>query len=341
MPDPSRSLSPYGADAHGLVYGYAFGPGRAGQLIDGDQALHFLHDAVAEPGFVWLHIHLSHAGAEPWLREALALPEDFLDALRDGSRSTRIERNGETLFAVVNDVTFDFAYEATDVATLWLSVGPRLVVSARRHPLRSVERLRAAVKRGEPMASSVALLDHLLNDQADELQQIGRVAGERADDIEDDVLAGHVARNAGELARLRRLMVRLQRLLAPDPTALIRTLAQPPAWIDVDDLARLRHAADEFAVVLRDLGALQERIKLLQEESAAQVAQENNRTLFLLTMVTVLALPMNLVAGLLGMNVGGVPLAQHAHGFWWVLGLVLLVTLALAALLLRKVAPQR
>jgi len=55
----------------------------------------------------------------------------------------------------------------------------------------------------------------------------------------------------------------------------------------------------------------------------------------------VLALPMNLVAGLLGMNVGGVPLAQHAHGFWWVLGLVLLATLALAALLLRKVAPQR
>jgi hypothetical protein len=27
------------------------------------------------------------------------------------------------------------------------------------------------------------------------------------------------------------------------------------------------------------------------------------------------SLPINIVAGLMGMNVGGVPLAQHAHGF--------------------------
>ena len=63
------------------------------------------------------------------------------------------------------------------------------------------------------------------------------------------------------------------------------------------------------------MGMLQERIKLLQEEIAAQVNENNNRSVFILTMVTVLALPINIVAGLLGMNVGGMPLAQHEHGF--------------------------
>ena len=50
--------------------------------------------------------------------------------------------------------------------------------------------------------------------------------------------------------------------------------------------------------------------------------EDNNRSLFVLTIVTVLALPINIIAGLLGMNVGGVPLAQHAQGFWIVVGIV-------------------
>jgi len=35
-----------------------------------------------------------------------------------------------------------------------------------------------------------------------------------------------------------------------------------------------------------------------------------------LTVVTVLALPINIIAGLLGMNVGGIPLNDHPYGFW-------------------------
>ena len=84
------------------------------------------------------------------------------------------------------------------------------------------------------------------------------------------------------------------------------------------------------------MGMLQERIKLLQEEIAAQVNESNNRSLFVLTIVTVLALPINIVAGLFGMNVGGEPLAQHEHGFWIVLGLVMTFTALAGWLVIRR-----
>ena len=79
-------------------------------------------------------------------------------------------------------------------------------------------------------------------------------------------------------------------------------------------------------MVLRDMATLQERIKLRQEEITAQVAEENGRSLFVLTVVTVLALPINIMAGLFGMNVGGVALAQHAHGFWTLVAIVVTFT---------------
>ena len=136
------------------------------------------------------------------------------------------------------------------------------------------------------------------------------------------------------------MLVRLQRLLAPEPAALFRLLQRPPAWIAADDRQDLRQSTEEFTVVLNDLAALQERIKLLQEEIAARVNEDNNRSLFLLTIVTVMALPINLIAGLLGMNVGGVPLSQHEHGFWVVLGFTAAVTGVVAWLLLRLQRPH-
>jgi zinc transporter len=88
-------------------------------------------------------------------------------------------------------------------------------------------------------------------------------------------------------------------------------------------------------VALRDISSLQERIKLLQEEIAAQVAESNGKTLFALTVVTVLALPVNMTAGLFGMNVGGIPFAEGKHGFALVAGLVVGLTALLAWLAFR------
>ena len=331
----------YGADEHGLICGYLFREGQAAVAVDTAARALPLLQSPPDDGFLWLHMNLSHAGALAWLQAHTALGESFYEALDDGSRSTRIERDDSALFAVVNDVTFDFTFDASDVASLWVSVQQRVVVTARRHPLRAVDRLRMAVRRGEVLGSTVELLDHLVRDQADELQRIVRRATDRVDDIEDALLAGHHQKHTAELARLRRLAVRLQRLLAPEPSALMRTLANPPAWVTEHDLGHLRRGSEEFALVLRDIAALQERIKLMQDEAGAKVAEENNRTLFMLTMVTVLALPINLVSGLLGMNVGGIPLNEDKHGFWLVLGFIATLTVVIAVLSLWRIRGPR
>jgi zinc transporter len=333
------------ASRDALICGYRFEPARAGVPIATlEQAEAGLGRAEPAGGFTWLHMNLSHAGAEPWLRAHACLADSFFEALDQGSRSTRIERDGDALYAVDNDVTFDFKFDASDVATLWVGVQRHLVITARRHPLRAVDRLRMAVKRGEVLESSVSLLDHLLRDQADELQRIVRSTLERIDDIEDELLSDKDSgpeRHDRELARLRRLTVRLQRLLAPEPSALARTLSRPPAWVSADDRQHLHRSSEEFGVVLRDITSLQDRIKLMQDEAAARVATQNNRSLFTLTMVTVLALPINLVSGLFGMNVGGTPLAEHGFGFWIMVAIIGSLTCAIAALAALALRRQR
>jgi zinc transporter len=50
----------------------------------------------------------------------------------------------------------------------------------------------------------------------------------------------------------------------------------------------------------------------------------------------VLALPINIVAGFFGMNVGGIPLADHPHGFWVLVALVAGFTVLAARWAFRK-----
>ena len=336
------SAAVIGGIPSGLICGFRFLPDTPAQPLECADAAQWLAEEVPENGgFLWLHFNLTHTGALPWLKQHAALPEDFFEMLTDASHSTRIERSDQSLIAVVNDVNFDFAFESSDISTLWINVAKRLVITARQQPLRSVDKLREAANGGQRLRSSVELLEHLLHAQADVLVEIVRGATERVDRIEDQMLANRLDGKRVRLGALRRLLVRLQRLLAPEPAALFRLLQHPPGWVADLDAQELRQSSEEFSVVLRDMNALQERIKLLQEEIAAQVNEDNNKSLFVLTIVTVLALPINIVAGLLGMNVGGVPLAQHPSGFWIVVGIVMTVT-AFAGLLAyrRQRGPQ-
>lgn len=318
----------YGADPAGLICGYLVDPHAGALAIEADAAARWLRtrDPASDGHFLWLHFNLAHTRAVPWMQTHADVSENFFEMLNDSSHSTRIERDEQALVAVINDVHFDFSFEPSDISTLWIHAGRDLVITARRRPLRSVDKLREAVRSGQGLRSSVELLEHLLRAQADVLVEIVREATARVDRIEDQLLSNRLDGKRARLGSLRRVLVRLQRLLAPEPAALFRLLQHPPAWVADHDAQELRQCSEEFSVVLRDMTTVQERIKLLQEEIAAQVNEGNNRSLFVLTVVTVLALPINIMAGLLGMNVGGVPLATHPHGFWVIVAVVVSFT---------------
>lgn len=312
----------YGSDQAGLLCGYLFTPGQPGRPIEADDASDIIAAQAAGEAdtFLWLHFNLANQASQRWLLHRLSLPEAFHTSL-DHAASTRLEVAGSSLVAVINDVTL-FGLDASSVATMALCVDARLLVSARHTPLRSAERLRASVVAGECFRSAVDLLGHLLRDQVDVLAQIIRDASVQVDRIEDTLMASRVGSSRPRLGGLRRVLVRLQRLLAPEPASLFRLLNRPPDWIGADDMRDLRQSAEEFSTCLADSAALIERVRLLQEELSALVNEQTNHTLFVLTVVTVLALPMTIIPGLLGMNVGGLPL-QHPAGFWIVIAVVL------------------
>lgn len=330
--------SSYGSDKNGLVWGYTFAAGSPPVAIESEQVPPWLESTgrTSPDAFLWLHFSLSNAASERWLRQHLSLPDEFYQSLSEEASSTRLELEGDTLVAAIHDALFHFTLDAESVATVYLCMTPRFLVTARLRPVRSVDRLRGAIRGGQAFRSPADLLAQLLRHQADVLMDIVRTTTTQVDGIEDKILANRIPASRSDLGGMRRTLVRLQRLLAPEPAALFRLLNRSPNWIGADDLQELRQAAEEFAAAIADSGALQERVKLLQEELGALLGEQAGRTLYILTVVTVLALPINLAAGLFGMNVGGVPFANHRLGFFLVAGGLAAFTLVAAYLALGR-----
>ena len=320
-----------GPDQDGPIWGYHFVPDQPARSLTSEAAVEFL--TAPGPGmpneFLWLHFSLSNVASEPWLRRYLTLPDTFYESLHSDVDATHLEQDGDSLVARIHDVLFDFTFDAP-VATTSLCVKPRVLVSAHMRPWRSIDQLRVAVQAGQVFCSPIEILARLLRDQANVLVDIVRKSKKRVGPMEEQLLAKRVSVSRSELGSLRRMLVRLQRLLAPEPAAFFRLLSRPPDWISAEELQNLQQAAEKFSTAISDTAALVERVKQLQEELAAFVNEQTNRTLFVLTLVTVLALPINLVAGLFGMNVGGIPLNQHPYGFFLVVSPLLVLTAFLA-----------
>jgi len=320
-----------GSEQDGPIWGYHFAPNQPARSITSETAVEFLTaaGAGAPNEFVWLHFSLSNEASEPWLRRYVTLPDTFYESLKSDVDATHLEQDADSLVARIHDVLFDFTFDAP-VATTSLCVTPRVLVSAHARPWRSIDQLRAAAQGGQIFRSPIEILARLLRDQANVLVDIVRKAKKRVSPMEEQLLATRISITRSELGSLRRMLVRLQRLLAPEPAAFFRLLNQPPNWISRDELQNLQQAAEKFSTAVTDTAALVERVKQLQEELSALVTAQANRTLFVLTVVTVLALPINLVAGLFGMNVGGIPLGQHKYGFLLVVSPLLVLTALLA-----------
>ena len=198
-----------------------------------------------------------------------------------------------------------------------------------------MDKLRLDIRNGFQPTSTVELLGCLIDHLADSFDRTIEAMVDDLDEIEDAVLAGSSADLRSQLGGLRRRAVNLRRRLVPQRQALARLLSQPPRWWSADDLHNLRESVDGFSSVAEDLGAMEDRAKVLQDELYAKLAEEGNRNLFRLSIVTLIFLPMTLVTGIFGMNVAGLPGSHDSHAFLWVL--ILMVASAAVTLLLLKV----
>ncbi|HYG86542.1 MAG TPA: CorA family divalent cation transporter [Azospirillum sp.] len=140
---------------------------------------------------------------------------------------------------------------------------------------------------------------------------------------------------AVRISRLRRRAVHLRRYLAPQREALNRLDHEDPDWLTERDKVRLREVTDKVVRFVEYLDAIRDRASILHDDLSALISERIARNSHRLAALAALLLPPSLIAGVFGMNVGGVPGSTLPWAFVGVCGFLAVLSLGVLWILYR------
>jgi len=304
------------ASERGLVFGYVLN-GRGGGRRVSHNELPILDLAPEED--LWLHWDRSHPEAQSWLRERAQLNEFTCDLLlEEATRPRLVQSEGEGVLLFLRGVNLNPGAVPEDMVSLRVFGDAKRVISLRLRPTKAVNQVREELERGQgPKTTSevILYLAHYLTNKVDDLSAS---LSEHLDQLEEHTeLDERVLPDHGLLQTLRRRAAGLKRYLAPQREIFAQLARHKLSWFLSDDTVYWNELHNRLTRNLEELEMIRERISLLESLEQRRLGERSGRTMYMLTMITGFFLPLSFFTGLMGMNVGGIPVAENAHGFIW------------------------
>lgn len=273
-------------------------------------------------GWLWLHCSLANRHCREWLAVHAPLSEVARETLLDSDEHIRLDIFDEEIAGVLPDLHQEFMQEGDDPVRMHFAISARLMITARRRPLRAIELTRRAIEMGRRFPTPVSLFDAIADQFAD---VIGRYSAGLGDEL--DVVENHVLHDEIDDQRMRLGRVRLQAIRTRRQLSQIRALfhrVEMREDIEAEALlAAMRRLAQKFDALDYEFSAIYERARLLQDEIAGRMTAITNRRLFTLSILTACLLPSTLVTGFFGMNTKDMPFQTGDGGTWYALMLVI------------------
>ena len=262
-------------------------------------------------------------------------PLDIEDVLSKRQRP-KIDEYSDYLFVVLHFPVYDKAVQRLNAAELDLFLGHGYLVTLPNVELLPVTRLFQRCVDDEELREDLFskgsgyLLYHVLDDLFDYCFPILDKMGHKLDTVEDEMFEGHAEEVVRDLSNVKQEIISYRKIIKPERQTLRalerRTERFLPEELDVyfddivDSAERIWDLLDNYKEVVEGLESTNESV----------ISHRHNEVLRVLTVFTVLLLPLTLIASVFGMNVI-YPGEGTSEAFWVILGLMVAVIGGLAA----------
>ncbi|OIJ89100.1 magnesium/cobalt transporter CorA [Streptomyces colonosanans] len=292
----------------------------------------------SDDGFVWLGL------SEPTQQEFAGIAELFdlhplaVEDTVKAHQRPKLERYGDTLFAVFKTVYYVEHKELTatselvDTGEIMVFIGPHFVVTVRhgRHgslgPLR--EELEADPRQlaKGPAAVLHAIADHVV----DEYLNVTDAVQEDIDQVETDVFTENGARlDPGRIYQLKRELLEMKRAVAPLDRPIQELATRPTRGIAPEIQAYFRDVSDHLQRATEQIAAFDELLNSILQAHLAQVSVAQNEDMRKITAWAALVAVPTMVTGMYGMNFDHMPELHWRFGYPLVLIVITAACLAL------------
>jgi len=293
-----------------------------GWLLEGDGGgreldWHDITNWVPEHGAIWVHLDRYADESKRWLREESGIDPVVCDILLAEETRPRAMLMKGGLLVVMRGLNQNPGQDPEDMVSVRVWIEEHRIVSTRTRPLLAVNDIHQALEQGVGPASTGQFLVMLAG------RLLARV-GVFIDDIEDAVseLEDRILDSGRQefrriLSDSRRQVISVRRYLAPQREALNQLYRETTPLLTDEVRASLRETADRITRYIEDLDAVRDRAAVTHEELVSRLSEKLEQRMYVLSVVAVIFLPLGFLAGLLGVNLAGIPMAQNPAAFFW------------------------
>lgn len=282
-------------------------------------------------GFVWIGLFEPNEHQLAVLGSEFGLHQLALEDATEAHQRPKLERYGETLFAVLKTVRYvphgdlTATSEVVETGEVMVFCGPGFVITVRHGDHGELAGLRQQLEKvpkrlaAGPGSVLHAIADHVV----DSYLAVAAAVQADIDLIEIDMFSPRGWRNIDRVYQLKREVLELKRAVAPltGPMRALSTQEHPLIgdetrnyFRDVDDhLLRVKEQVVSFDELL---------VSILQAGLAQVQVSENDDMRRISAWVAILAVP-TMIAGVYGMNFDNMPETTWKYGYYGVLVLML------------------
>lgn len=330
MSAPLAAICSYSADRPlpGLVWAVRAGADGTIQPLERGAPI-----TTVTEGWYWLHFGLADNRTHSLLNY-LDLPSGAAELIQSGEEVQQLHIADGWTYGSVADLQRGLDGAQDESGFLHFIMADKLLITARRSSLHGPGAALQSLQRGLKVTSVERLLEQIIMEILDGFDaRIERTADE-VDKIEDRIIAGIVGNARPRLGACRRLVVRIHRHVSGLRTMLQRMNRNTEAGEGLRELGL--NVMQHTEQLEHEIYGLRERTRLLQEEVAAMLAEETNKHLRVLSILSILFIPPTFIGGLFGMNLKGILFAEMEHGFWAACALAAACTAAVVWILKRS-----
>jgi zinc transporter len=292
-----------------IVYGYHMN--HLGKAIQ----IKTLPKVVEEETYCWFHLDASDDVAADWLASNTSMPDVARDMmLSKNTRPNVVRFPGGYLITLraVNKMEIEDA-EAFNAINVW--IGRDHIVTARSIKILAIEDIVESIGSGEgPNSMGVFLVD-LIHHLQKRINQLVSEIEDEVEDLEDQVLNKEYKNIRHDLINLRKKVAQVRKYILPQRETLHALAYDRFEFLKEDEKLSLIYDYDKMIRLTEALDIAKEHLLLSQEEVVNSQNDLMNRSMYRISIISGLFLPLGFITGLLGVNIGGVPGIENTHAF--------------------------
>ena len=296
---------------------------------------------VEDNGLRWINIERPRLAEREWLAEHFDFHPLAFEDLVSRNQRPKVDVYDDYLFIILYFPSYEKTTGRLKAVELDIFVGPDYVISIPNDRFVPLSRLFARVADNEEARrelfayGSGYLLYRIVDEAVDAGFPMLRQMGGKLEDVEDGLFEGRSRELVRDISNIKSEIINFRRIVRPQ-RAVYRDLERAVSRYRAPDLDLyfddITDASERIWDVLENY---KEQVESLESTNESVISHRVNDVLRVLTIFSVLILPLTFVASLWGMNVE-VPFAEHDLGFWILAGIMACVLGATIAVFRRR-----